>query len=261
MRSPVLKSDGVREVALGDLHVPEEDGYAWELACRCVEDIQPARVILLGDMVNFDPVSRWRNAPDVVAAGLQPEIDRLHARLAELRSSVADDCRIVYIPGNHEQRLEGWLMDHPGLHGLHALRLPALLELDRFSIEFAEGGEVAILPSLLAKHGSRVRRASGASALAELQDEFFAVSVIHGHTHRLGAVYATTRNGLVAGYENGCLCTLEPHYLQARPNWQRGFSVITHWRKEAFHVDQVPFLGEGRRMKAVVMGGELRLGR
>jgi hypothetical protein len=256
MRSGVLKSDGVREVALGDLHVPDHDPHAWELALRAVEVIQPERVILLGDMLDCASVSRYRQPPKVIADGLQPQIDLFGSCMRDLHSA-APDAQIVMLPGNHELRIEAWLMDHPGLWGLDALRLPNLLRLDRLGVVW-EPQEVPILRTLIAKHGSRVRRASGASALAELADEFYSVSVLHGHTHRLGAAYASTRSGLVAGYECGCLCNLTPAYLHNRPNWQHGLAVITHWRKDAFHVDLIPFLGSGANRKAVVWGQAVR---
>ena len=254
-----MADEAVREVVLGDLHAPDHNPWAWELACKLVEVVAPAHIVLLGDLCSFDPVSRFRQPAEVLARGLQADVDVLHRCLADLRSA-APTARIAFTPGNHEQRLEAWLLDHPGLQGLRALALPAVLELGRFNIEYCER-EVSILRTLVAKHGSHVRKASGASALAELQDEFFQVSVIHGHTHRLGAVYATTRTGLVAAFENGCLCRFDLPYLRTAPNWQLGCSVVTHWQRDTFHVAQVPFLGEGDRLKAVVMGKEVRLGK
>ena len=42
-------------------------------------------------------------------------------------------------------------------------------------------------------------------------------------------------------YENGCLCRLDPKYVQF-PDWQQGFSVVHVDEGGFFNVQQIPIL-------------------
>lgn len=243
-----------RELNLSDMHVPYHDPHAWQLVLRIVAHVEPAAVNIGGDLVDFYRLSNFDKDPDRYASGkLQVELDLAYAMLQQLRQAVSPFCTMRFVPGNHEYRLTRYLMRHTELHGLRALDLVSLLRLDELGIDYFEH-EIEIVPDqLILKHGSMVRKDSAMTARAELDRERYAISLIHGHTHRLGAYYATTRNGMVAAYENGCLCSLTPEFVH-RPNWQLGCTMTTHLGGDLFHVDSIPFLNQGTRMKALVLG-------
>ena len=62
------------------------------------------------------------------------------------------------------------------------------------------------------------------------------------NTHRLGSHYKTDRGGDKAWFENGCMCMKDKvDYMNGKPNWQHGFSVIFFNKKsKRFYVQQVP---------------------
>ena len=68
-----------------------------------------------------------------------------------------------------------------------------------------------------------------------------------GHTHRLGIYYRTNAKGTHAAYENGCLCRLDPEYVQD-PDWQQGLSVVRVGEKGFFNVQQVPIINRNFMM-------------
>ncbi len=47
-----------------------------------------------------------------------------------------------------------------------------------------------------------------------------------GHTHRIGEHQRSDHNGVHAWWELGCMCDLNPSYVDD-PNWQQGFAVAT----------------------------------
>lgn len=255
-----MTTGGTQSVlVLSDLHIPHHDPAAWALAMAVVRYVRPTRVILNGDMLDFYLLSAYDRDPDRYADGkLQEELDQWRRLARELRVMAGDGCLIEYLPGNHEDRLRRYLWRHSELHGLRALELPVLMGLDEFGIGYSEY-EIEIVPGRLnARHGRVVRKNSAASARAELEHERFAVSVITGHTHRLGETYVRTRRGLVKALENGCLCNLEPEYVR-HPDWQLGLTLVTHWGGELFDAANIPFLGQDDRLKAVVWGNVVTL--
>ena len=63
-------------------------------------------------------------------------------------------------------------------------------------------------------------------------------SVMFGHTHERGVQSFKNVNGTFMGFNNPCLCNLQPNYMEGRPhNWSVGFSTI-QITEEAFYVNQ-----------------------
>jgi UDP-2,3-diacylglucosamine pyrophosphatase LpxH len=246
------------ELNISDLHIPYLDPAAWDLALAVVEYVKPDVINILGDLVDFYELSTFDKDPEKLkAGGLQRQLDLSYLKCSELKRA-APKAKLRYVPGNHEDRLRRYLMRHNELHDLRVLELPSLLNLKELEIEFYES-EIAIIPGILyGRHGTVVRGESGYSANGELARQRYAVSLITGHTHRLGTTYVRTRNTLIKGMENGCLCSLNPEYVE-HPNWQQGMTLVTHWGGELFDATDIPFLGYGERLKAVVLGNEVRL--
>lgn len=247
-----------RIVVLSDLHLPFEDKGAVALALRIVNEWQPGRVILAGDMLDFYAVSAHdRNPQTLKDGGLQEELDAWRSFAVRLRTAAPTECAVNFLPGNHEDRLRRYLWRNPELHGLRALDLPGLMDLERLGIAYAEHDIELAKGRLVVQHGTRVRAFSGMSARAELERLRYAQSSISGHTHRLSAVYTRVGDRVVGAWENGCLCTLDPDWTH-RPDWQHGCTLVRVCGDE-FAVTTVPFLGSGKKMHAWLDGAEIRL--
>jgi len=243
-----------RELNLSDIHIPYHDPYAWQLTLNIVKEVKPTRINIAGDALDFYQLSTFDKDPKQLESGrLQEDFDQWFHMARELQRAAPPTCEYKYLPGNHEDRLRRYLNRNPELYGLRALELPSLLRLDELGIDYHES-EIEVVPGLLViKHGDVVRKDSAFSAKGELEKEKYAISTITGHTHRLGTFYARTRLRVVKAHENGCLCLLNPEYVK-NPNWQQGFTMTTHFGGELFHVEDVPFLNSGERVKAVVLG-------
>lgn len=251
----------MRTLVVSDLHFPYHCPWAVDLSIKIVTVVQPEQVIVDGDLIDFYQLSFFDRDPARLAeCALQDEIDMGVAYLRRLRQASPAGTKIVFVPGNHEDRLRRYLWRKgPELSSLRALSLPSLLCLDELGIEY-QPDEVSLAnDNLVVKHGSVVRPVAGQSAMGELAREFYARSTVTGHTHRLGQGYVRHVKGAVMGMEVGCLCNLRPSSDYIRnANWQNGMGDI-EVDGDTFHAATIPFLGEGAGMKALVDGKKIRL--
>lgn len=150
---------------LSDIHFPYHDDKALKVVYNFLEQHPINTIILNGDILDFYDVSSFDKDPDRVNS-LQKEIDMSTRFFKKLRN-IKPDARIVFIKGNHEYRLERYLKKHPELYSLDALKLPNLLDLKKYNIEYSDKG--IKLGNLKIIHGDMVRKFSGYTARGELE--------------------------------------------------------------------------------------------
>lgn len=241
-----------------DEHFPYQDERARDLALQIVQDFQPDLRICGSDGMDFYSVSGFDKDPERLRdGGLQREIDGWMAGQREW-DSAAPNAKKFFLVGNHEARLARYLYRHPELFDLEALRLPNLLKLKEQDVIWewdkkdAANLEISLYGRLLVRHGEVVRKHSAYSAKAELEREFYAISIMTGHTHRGGSHYVTTRAGLRQAHECFCLCRLDPPYLQ-NPNWQQGI-VLAEVSQVTLLVEPIPFSTVNGKLSAIWRG-------
>jgi hypothetical protein len=102
-----------------------------------------------------------------------------------------------------------------------------------------------ILPKLITKHGTVVRKWSGMSAKGEW--ERYGKSGLSGHVHRVGQFYTSDFNGNHVWTECGCTCLRKPEYMED-PNWAHA-CVLVHFTPngERFSVEPV-YIQDGRAL-------------
>jgi predicted phosphodiesterase len=241
-----------------DEHRPFQDDRAVALAMQLAHDFDPDLRIAGSDGVDFFAISHFDIDPArKTYDSLQKEIDSWKAGQRAWRDA-SPRARVVFLPGNHEDRLRRYLWNHPEIAGMDALRLENLFDFAGLGIEYDqqpyEMSELVLFDQVVVRHGKRVRRVSGASALAELVDERHAISVVTGHSHRGGTVLSTTRAGLRIAQEAFCLCSLTPTYV-AHPDWQQGL-VLLDVSADHLAIEAVPFTDFRSRKVAYWRGKE-----
>jgi len=232
-----------------DEHYPFEDKKAVELAQKIVHDFKPDVLIRGSDALDFYSVSSFLKSRKVYAKTLQDEIDAW--KVGERSwADVAPDADKPFLMGNHEERLQRYLLTKAReLEGLSVLEFEKLLDFERFGLYTPKNNEVVVDRKLLIKHGTIVRKYSAYTAKAELEKEMYGITVMAGHTHRGGAHYATTRTGVVAAYEGFCLCDINQSYIKGTANWQQGILLATV-RPVGVQVDAVQFFRKGSKLYA-----------
>lgn len=221
-------------VVLSDIHFPYHDDKALKAVYKFLGQYPVDTIILNGDILDFYDVSSFDKDPDRINS-LQEEINLAQKFFSKLRK-LSPNSKIIFVKGNHCSRLERYLKKHPELYSLDALKLPNLLGLDKFNIEYKHKGFK--LGSLKIIHGDMVRKFSAYTARGELEKHDS--SGISSHTHRGGTYYYRTPERYLAWFESFCLCDLNPEYID-EPNWQQGF-LYGYVEKDSFAVTPIPIV-------------------
>jgi hypothetical protein len=188
--------------------------------------------------------------------------------LQEQRAAAGPDAHIVLIEGNHDRRMEkfimintasAWGLKRANAEELPVMSIPYLLRLDEIGVEYIDAypaGAYWLSETLRAIHGTKVR-SNGSTAAAYTNDTPH-ISTIFGHVHRQELQSRTVfdRSGPIksVAVSPGCLCkvdgsvpsvngstkidgTAAKHY----ENWQQGVTVVTidEDGKEFFELVQI----------------------
>lgn len=230
------KTNSKRTVIANDLHIPYEDKPAVNLLLGFIEEMNPCRIILNGDIADFYSISRFDKNPNRVF-NLQGELNSVCDFFDKLKD-VSPKSEILYIQGNHEDRLRKYLWSKGSeLASLDCLDLTKLLRFNEFKIQYIEDGYW--LGKLYVTHGSLIRKDAGATAKAEFVKN--GCSGISGHSHRDAKFTVRNQGGHFAWWESYCLCDLNPEYIDGIANWTHGFAMVTLVDDRIF-VEQIPII-------------------
>lgn len=236
-----------------DIHCPFQDMRAIELACKIIEEVKPVALVYLGDNVDWSQISKFDRDPHRVTLTAH-EVHEWKKVDQMFWSACGDEIRRYYLLGNHEMRLRRYHCWHPELVGFPGMQFDAILGLDEDfnsipGLQIVEK-EINWRDRFLFKHGSVVRKWGSYTAKAELEKE--RISGISGHTHRAAQYTETNRGRAKVWTESGCLCDLDPSYMD-NPNWQQAISI--GWfngdgKNDYFHIDLIQFV----KYQAVALG-------
>jgi len=244
------------------------DELAISVALQVIADIKPELVVCVGDNIDFPELGKYRTSP-AFALTTQASIDRATVLAAQLRAA-APQAKIVWLAGNHEERLPNFILDNAkATFGLRkgdspkswpVMSVPSLCRFDDFDVEYRPGypaGEFWINEKLRVIHGTRVK-SNGSTAHMYLNSE--KTSVIYGHIHRVETAFKTRRDyegaKTIMAASPGCLAKVDGAVpstkggidLDGRPltvveDWQQGLGVVSYEDKgdhkfsyEAMHI-------------------------
>ena len=246
--APVNKaSKWFTAVVYGDTHFPFQDDAALSVVLSLIKDVKPDVVLHVGDLVDAWQISRFDHDP-TRRDTLQDNIDQARQHLHQV-AQVSPKSKRVLLEGNHESRLTRsiWQLDGAQREFAKlrvfqkAMTWPRLLELDAIGWKFVperEQSRTPILPKLVTKHGTVVRKFAGMTAKGEW--EKYGKSGLSGHTHRLGWFTHRDHNGRANWAETGCTCLLDPPY-GVDFDWQQG-AVVQTWNADR-KLQNVEFVG------------------
>jgi predicted phosphodiesterase len=232
---------------------PIHDEQALDVALQIVKASKPDQIVLVGDNLDLCEFGKYRYTP-AFARTTQAAIDRASQLCAQLRK-LAPDARIVWIAGNHEERLGNFILDGAGAafglrRGLRpeewpVMSVPYLCNLDDYGVEYLPGyptGAHWINHRLKVIHGDKVA-SGGSTAHKYLASE--KTSVIFGHIHRREWAERTRDDHdgayTIMAASPGCLArtdgvvpsTKGSTDLDGRPlyrseDWQTGCGIVTY---------------------------------
>lgn len=224
---------------ISDEHYPFQDEKARNIALQVVHEFSPDEMIVGSDGIDFYSLSYFDKNPETLKQnGLQNVIDAWVSGQKEWTSACPQATK-RHIIGNHEVRYTHYLWQNPELCDLDVLKLSSVLNFPVCGIKGEPEEEIVYNDLLSVRHGSVIRKNSGATALAELEKDRYSISTLSGHSHRGGNTLATARGVVYQAQEGFCLCGLEPEYVK-HPNWQQGI-VLANITDKFVYFEPVPF--------------------
>lgn len=206
---------------INDLHIPFHCVEALQVVFSILSVVQPSKLLLDGDVVDFRPLSRFDKDPfDVLK--LQDDLDQAHQILLALRK-LLPNTEFIYLSGNHEDRLQKYLHKTPELFPLECLKLENLLHLKEVNCTYIPDGKPYLWNGWNIVHGDVVRANAGNTAQGMITK--YGSSGLNGHVHRAAVVYKRNHTQSYTWIENGCLCDLSPEYLSVA-DWQHSMSLL-----------------------------------
>jgi predicted phosphodiesterase len=236
-----------------DVHVPYEDKRAFNVLLKSIKEFQPDTLILLGDFLDLWTISA--HPKDFkVRPSLAQELEVGSRRLAQLEVAAGTKCKLVYISGNHEHRLERYLCSEKGAPFLKPLVSAGLVDLDRATIpnllKLKERGWSWVPYKEHAKFGklhvTHDLGKAGAAAHTDAEATFQSNAVI-GHTHHMSYTVRGNMKGKAhVGAMFGWLGDLkEVDYMyraRALRDWSHGFGIAHQQANGVTHVTPVPII-------------------
>lgn len=198
---------------LPDIHIPYQDKGAVEEALSRIEEERAGRIVILGDLMDFEAISRFNRKLEKRAA-FEWELKLGRKWISDFHKRFKGR-EIHFLAGNHESRLSKYVVRNcPELSGLPQLALEEVLEIPGSWRTYSYNLNAVRIDGVSYVHG---RKFSGNVCMANLKK--YMGSVVQGHSHRSSSQYLRLPNGKTIGaVEAGCLCDLRPSYA-ADVNW------------------------------------------
>jgi predicted phosphodiesterase len=213
-------------VVISDLQAPYHDSGATDALKRFIYKYQPDTVVSVGDEIDLPQISRWEK-------GGEKEWERSLGKHRDITVKLLRELTVEHIiRSNHSDRLYNKIKNSaPGFIGLPELEIENFLKLDELGITYHHQS-YELAPGWLLMHGDEgnVQPTSGATALGLAKRS--GMSVVCGHTHRMGLTHYTQAwyrgSRTVWGMEVGHLMDLKyAKYIRGSLfTWQRGFGIL-----------------------------------
>ena len=204
-----------------DCHVPYHHKRNFRLMLKALQAFKPDRVIIGGDFGDCFCISDHDKNPER-SRRLDWELGEIKKALKEVISA-APEATFDYCEGNHENRLDRYLMRKaPELYGL--CRYKDLMEFKNLGIRFHEYRKHMTIGKLNVTHDC-----GNAGAYAHIKAQsMFQGNVVINHTHRIGyAIVGSALGKPHVGAMFGHLSDADEidyaHRIQVTRDWAYGF--------------------------------------
>ena len=244
---------------------PFHNPTALTLALQIVSVAKPDAVILNGDIFDFHGVSKFGKPPER-KSGFKYEIYAGRRLFKMLCAALPEGVPIIYNEGNHEYRLQSWLMWRgPEMFDLDVLRMESLLKfppqvkyqwrsdiplgLDHHVVAEVKAGHLYIT------HGDQFRGANSTINTARMLFLRLQVSMIVGHFHRNSFWFQTDYEGKPRGFwVAGCLALPRSDYNASYIADHAVMIADVFWPSGFFQVTPVTLMPENGEYFAVLDG-------
>lgn len=223
---------------------PFHDRAALSVILQVINEEQPGRIIIGGDLMDFSECSdKFIREPGFYFT-TQAALEEAFWWLLQIRLA-CPNAEIDILKGNHDERLENIMMTHlmqitglsvagRGISSPPVMTLQYLLDFDTLGIKYVDdypNGNI-VIGGIEYIHGDTARAKPGNTsdkiATGATRDTIF------GHIHRQEMVGANLANGKsIQVLCPGCTCRTDytvPGHTRGQ-NWQQGFVIVNHSKK------------------------------
>lgn len=229
-------------VVFPDTHIQAKgrdrhDPAAISVALQLTRDIDPDRIIQVGDLMNLECISSHNkniqmggivNADgELISGDLSADYDMTNTFLDYFDEAAPHATDKVILEGNHDY----WMWFYRNYHvpqplrSAKVLQLPKMLKLQERGFKWVPYGTKASfyrVGKLDIIHGDYTNQYHAAKTINARGR-----NVMYGHTHEVQVHSQTNMNGLCRAWSIGCLRTLEAPFMRGRANsWSHAIAVI-----------------------------------
>lgn len=246
---------------VNDIHGSLMDRDAVDAFLNDIPLWSPSEVVINGDLIECGGWLAKHHTLGFVAQtdySFQQDIAAANWFLDQIQER-APEAVIHFIAGNHDDRIEKWIVDQTMAHNRDAEFLTALcgprqlLRLDERGIAYYERSKVhqkGLPPGWIKlgkvhfTHDLGTSKHAASSAISKT-----AGNVVFAHSHREdSATMVLPGVGLVKAWNPGCLCQLQPLWRHSDPtNWSHGYAVQMVDKAGNFLHHNIP-IWEGRSL-------------
>lgn len=223
-----------------DTHAPYHDVKAWKILQNVVKHYKKdlKEICFLGDFADFYAVNSHGRHPSVLSL-LINEVETVN-KMLDWFDETTPDVKKVFLEGNHEYRLERYLMNNaPALFGVTETR-----ELLKFPqrpnwkfIPYGPNQSHKILGSKLTARHEPLASSAKATASKAL------CSLVYGHIHRIERQHMVGLDGtdhvcFSVGWLGDKKMDKIFGYVKSHHQWQMGFGLCWVDKKSRFFYNQ-----------------------
>ena len=253
-------------LAIGDCHVGLDKSLdRFDLVSNLIWDRKPDYIVIMGDFMDMDCLSRWdkdkrqkmegRRYYKEIAQGNEA-LDRLFRSVMEGKTKARRSKRksyfpgIIYLEGNHEERLRRYLEYDPTFEG--HVTIPKDMCLKDRGILWVPYREYYYINDIGFTHipHNKIKPISGIDVTTKAMKECTTKSVVFGHTHELAMSnrHVEGMPHLQQSLNVGCFIDRRFDYTRGKvTNYWRGVILMYAWKPGRFDINTFS-LGELERV-------------
>lgn len=223
----------------GDWHIPNHHRALTRIMLQHAADLRPDYVMLQGDTVNAQGLSRFRKqTDDIQVTSLKREAEVAAPLLHQLASCAEKGAWAG--PGNHEKFVYRHADENPAFEGMEWWEAwdPAFKDYRVLPADYR-----AKLGYLIVEHGDDLKGSLRADSTAAVMRNYPTQCTLYGHTHRIQCTQkATCSSGLSVAHAAWTIGTLaDPARMddQDSDGWQYGWAVVDVRENGFFNVTQI----------------------
>lgn|SRR3990167_8627936 len=215
---------------LPDMQVPYQDDASLASVEKYMALHRFDELLYLGDFLDFDVISHFNKEKPRKTEGARIIKDyqianKILDRHQKIIKKNNPNAKFTLLEGNHEERIERYINEHPELEGMLEVEIGLHLAERGFNwVRCWSEGDIYKIGKAYFTHGLYTNQYHAAKMV-----NAFGTNIFYGHTHDIQFFPKVLRgkNRTLEGGSLGCLCEYDLSYVKGNPtNWQQAFSIM-----------------------------------